>query len=92
MLNTSCHFPRTVKDLCQTRNECWAKDLHATESTIRKLVAKDIVHRALLESATGKAPFPPARVLRPGATFKTATPQDFQDLTQLVVILFYQSF
>ena len=65
----------------QTRNECWAKDLHATGSTIRKRVAKDIVHRALLESATGKAPFSPARVLRPGATFATATPQDFQDLT-----------
>ena len=78
----TCIRLSVLHHLWQTRNECWAKDLHATESTIRKLVAKDVVHRALLESATGKAPFPPARVLRPGATFKTATPQDFQDLTQ----------
>ena len=71
-----------LQHLWQTRNECWAKDLHATESTIRTRVTKDIVHRMLLESATGKAPFPPARVLRPGASFKVATPGDFQDLTQ----------
>ena len=70
--------------LWQTRNECWARDLHATESSIRTSVTKDIVHRVLLESARHKnrPPFKPADVLRPGATFEEAAPQNFQDLTQ----------
>ena len=70
-----------LQHLWQTRNECWVKDHHSTEMDICKRVAKDIVSRLLVESATGKAPMAAALVLRPGATFKTARPRDFQDLS-----------
>jgi ribonuclease HI len=71
-----------LQHLWQTRNECWVKDQHSTEMDICKRVAKDIVSRLLVESSTGKVPMAAALVLRPGATFETARPRDFQDLSQ----------
>ena len=70
-----------LQHLWQTRNECWVKDHHSTAMDICKRVAKDIVSRLLVESSTGKAPMAAALVLRPGATYKTARPRDFQDLS-----------